>query len=190
MIWPYLKSDLFWHYFEIFGYSAFEKVIQNETFLFQHTELRACFLCEILCNKIPRVWFYFSSTVQNSEHFTLPRNCSERIFESYLFRGTAGIPPEQTNCSVYSVFHGIIFFIGNEIPTNYETFQRINQQITILFENTFSNMWVLYIREIYVVCTQKVLPGRWRRAAFQILDGWMDWNKYLLFISWPKYKYP
>jgi hypothetical protein len=24
--------------------------------------------------------------------------------ESFLFRGTAGITPEQTNCSVYSVF--------------------------------------------------------------------------------------
>ncbi len=34
---------------------------------------------------------------------------SERNSESFLFRGTAGIPPEQTNCSVYSVFRGVIF---------------------------------------------------------------------------------
>ena len=34
---------------------------------------------------------------------------SERNSESFLFRGTAGILPEQTNFSVYSVFRGIIF---------------------------------------------------------------------------------
>ncbi len=27
--------------------------------------------------------------------------------ESFLFCGVAGIPPEQTNCSIYSVFRGI-----------------------------------------------------------------------------------
>ena len=47
--------------------------------------------------------------VQNSEHFSPLRNGSKRNSESFLFRGTAGIPPEQSNCSVYSVFHGIIF---------------------------------------------------------------------------------
>jgi hypothetical protein len=36
-------------------------------------------------------------------------NDSERNSEIFLFRGTAGIPPEQTNYSVYSVFLGIIF---------------------------------------------------------------------------------
>ncbi len=60
-------------------------------------------------NGNPRVFFYFCSMVQNSEHSSLLRNGSERNSESFLFRGTAGIPPEQTNCSVYSVFRGIIF---------------------------------------------------------------------------------
>ncbi len=47
--------------------------------------------------------------VKNSEHFSPLLNGSERNYENILFRGTAGIPPEQTNCSVYSVFRGIIF---------------------------------------------------------------------------------
>jgi hypothetical protein len=47
--------------------------------------------------------------VQNSEHFSPLRNSSERNSANFVFRGTAGIPPEQTNCSVYSAFRGIIF---------------------------------------------------------------------------------
>jgi hypothetical protein len=47
--------------------------------------------------------------VQNSEHFSSLRNGSERNSENFPFRGTAGIPAEQTICSVYSVFRGIIF---------------------------------------------------------------------------------
>jgi hypothetical protein len=46
----------------------------------------------------------------NSEHFYLPRNGSERNSESFLFRGTAGIPSELTICSGYSVFRVIIIF--------------------------------------------------------------------------------
>jgi hypothetical protein len=48
----------------------------------------------------------FCSLVQNYEHFSPLRNGSERNSASFLFRGTAGIPPEQTICSV---FRGIIF---------------------------------------------------------------------------------
>jgi hypothetical protein len=33
-----------------------------------------------------------------------------------MFRGTAGIPLEQTNCSVYSVFRGIIFLSETANP--------------------------------------------------------------------------
>jgi hypothetical protein len=46
---------------------------------------------------------------------------SERNSESFLFRGTAGIPPEQTNCSVYSVFRRIVFLseIANPIVEGY-----------------------------------------------------------------------
>jgi hypothetical protein len=53
-------------------------------------------------NRIPRVCFYFCSTAQNYVHF-------------YLFRGTAEILKEQTNCCVYSVFHGMIFC--RKLPT-------------------------------------------------------------------------
>jgi hypothetical protein len=63
----------------------------------------------------PRDCFYFCSTKQNSKHFSLLRNGSERSSESFLFHGTAAIPPEQTNCSVYSVFLGIIFC--RKLPT-------------------------------------------------------------------------
>ncbi len=58
----------------------------------------------------------FCSTERNSELFSLPRNGSERNSKSFLFHGTAGIPPEQTNCSDYSVFRGIIFWVGNCQP--------------------------------------------------------------------------
>jgi hypothetical protein len=68
-------------------------------------------------NEIPRVCFYFCSTVENFEHFSLPRKGSERNSKSFLFRGTAEIPPEQTNCSVYSVFCGIIFLSEIANPT-------------------------------------------------------------------------
>jgi hypothetical protein len=96
-------------------------------------------------NKIPSVFLYFCSMKQNSELCSLPRNGSEwnserlllilfhgtefRAFfssaghlgtesENFLFRGTAGIPPEQTNCSVYSDFRRKIFWaeIANSTP--------------------------------------------------------------------------
>jgi hypothetical protein len=104
---------------------------------------RVCFYFYILFRAmvrqgIPRVCSYFFYTERNSEHFSHPRNGSELNSEglllflshctefqaffsagsewnsqSFLFRGTAGIPPEQSNFSVLSVFHGIIFFVGN-----------------------------------------------------------------------------
>ncbi len=60
-------------------------------------------------NGIRMVCFYFCSAERNSELFYLPGKGSERNSERFLFRGTAGIPSEITICSVYSVFHGIIF---------------------------------------------------------------------------------
>ncbi len=92
-------------------------------------------------NGIPRFCFYFCSTEQNSELFSIPCKGSERNSESMLlflfhgtefrfvfssakgfgtefreilFRGTARIPSEITICSVHSVFRGIIFL--SEIP--------------------------------------------------------------------------
>jgi hypothetical protein len=53
--------------------------------------------------------FYFCSTERNSELFSLPLKGSERNSESFLFRGTAGIPSEIPICSGYSIFRGIIF---------------------------------------------------------------------------------
>jgi hypothetical protein len=64
------------------------------------------------------IYYYFCSMVQNSEHFSLLWNGSERNSEKFLFRVTVGIPPEQTNCSVYSVFRGIIFC--RKLPTLYQ----------------------------------------------------------------------
>jgi hypothetical protein len=58
--------------------------------------------------------FYCCSMLQDSEHSSPLRNGSERNSESFLFRGTAGIPPEQINCSV---FRGIIFLSEIANPT-------------------------------------------------------------------------
>ncbi len=65
-------------------------------------------------NRIPRNCFFFRCTAQNFEHFSLPRNGLERNSETYLFHGTARIPPEQTNCSVYSVF---LWIFCRTLPT-------------------------------------------------------------------------
>jgi hypothetical protein len=106
-------------------------------YFFPGNGIPSCWLFRgMVWNRNQRVCFYFCSTERNSELFSLPRNGSERnhesllLFffhstefqaffplrngsernsESFLFCGTAGIPPEQTNCSVYSVFRGIIF---------------------------------------------------------------------------------
>ncbi len=86
----------------------------------------------------------FFSTERNSELFSPPQNGSDwnserlhlilfhgkefraifssaerfdRNSENFLFRGTAGIPPKQTNCSVYSVFRGIIFLLEIANPS-------------------------------------------------------------------------
>jgi hypothetical protein len=65
------------------------------------TEFQEFSIRQIVPNGIPRVFFYFCFIVQNSKHFSPLRNGSERNYENFLFRRTAGIPPEQTNCSVY-----------------------------------------------------------------------------------------
>jgi hypothetical protein len=59
--------------------------------------------------------------VQNSEHFSPLQKGSEWNSESFLFRGTAGIPPEQTICPVNSVFRGIIFLSEIANPYSFPT---------------------------------------------------------------------
>jgi hypothetical protein len=73
---------------------------------------RVCFFCSrngipsiflfrgMVRNGIPRVCFYF---------FPLYRIPSIFLFQGMVRNGTVGIPPERTNCSVHSVFRGIIF---------------------------------------------------------------------------------
>ncbi len=95
-------------------------------FLFHGTEFPVVFSSvEWFEQNFESLLLVFCSTAQNSEHFSLPENCSERNFESFLFRGTAGMPPEQTKCSVYSVFHGIIFL--SEIANLSVSFQPITR---------------------------------------------------------------
>ncbi len=113
-----------------------------------------CFHSRQLWNGIPKVCFYFCFMEQNSDLFSLPRNGSERnsesllLFcfmvqklehfsplrngleqnsESFLFRGKPGILPEQTNSSIYSVFHLIICNKGERVwPWKYLLFRAPN----------------------------------------------------------------
>jgi hypothetical protein len=93
-----------------------------------------CFLFRgMVRNGIPRVYFYFCYTEQNSEGIFLFRGMVKNgiefasifvqlyraffsskewfgtEFRNFLFCGTAEIPPEQNICFVYFVFRGIIF---------------------------------------------------------------------------------
>jgi hypothetical protein len=60
-------------------------------------------------NGIPQVLLLNLSHGTEFRAFFPLGNGSERNSESFTFCGTAGIPLEQTNCSVYSVFRGTIF---------------------------------------------------------------------------------
>ncbi len=66
-------------------------MIQNESFLCQQTELKACFLPRNASEQNSDVCFYFCSTERNSELFSLRRNGLEQNSESlllFLFHGT------------------------------------------------------------------------------------------------------
>ncbi len=66
-------------------------MIKNESFLFQQTELKACFLPRNASEQNSDVCFYFCSTERNSELFSLRRNGLEQNSESlllFLFHGT------------------------------------------------------------------------------------------------------
>jgi hypothetical protein len=58
----------------------------------------------------------FASIFVHGTEFRAFFSSAERNSEGFLFRGTDEIPLEQTNCSVYSVFRGIIFFFLNCQP--------------------------------------------------------------------------
>ncbi len=66
---------------------------------------------------IPRVCFYFCSMIPFSEHFSPLPNSLEQNSEGIFFHRTDRIPQEQTNCSVYSVFCGIIILSEIANPT-------------------------------------------------------------------------
>ncbi len=83
-------------------------------FLFHRTESRVVFSSEEGFGTEFREHASICSTERNSELFSHLRKGSERNSESFLFRGTTGIPSEMIICSVYSVFRGIIFL--SEIP--------------------------------------------------------------------------
>jgi hypothetical protein len=57
--------------------------------------------------------------------FSSVERFAERNSEDFLFRGTAGIPPKQTNSSVYSVFRGIIFLSEIANPSTHPMGVRI-----------------------------------------------------------------
>ncbi len=91
-------------------------------FLFHGTEFRVrngfkCWLLFLFHGTEFQV--VFSSTVWFRTEFREFASffLSERNSVSFLFPGTAGIPPEQTNCSVYSVFRGIILLSEIANPT-------------------------------------------------------------------------
>ncbi len=59
--------------------------------------------------------FYFFSTERNSELFPLARKGSEQNSESFLFRGTAGIPSEiPIDLAILSSVE--LCFVGNSQP--------------------------------------------------------------------------
>ncbi len=75
----------------------------------------SCFLClTSVRNGITWVCFYFCSTECNSELFYLPRKGSKRNSESFLFRGTAGIPSEIK--SFFQYIPSSSEFFLSEIP--------------------------------------------------------------------------
>jgi hypothetical protein len=84
------------------------KCFENfESFLYGREFRVFSFYRRIVPNRMLRVFFYFCSTVWNSEHFSIPRNGMEQNSKSFLFRGTI--------CFVYSLFRGIFFC--REFPT-------------------------------------------------------------------------
>ncbi len=129
--------------------------------------IRSCILFRgIIRNGIPRTCIFFGSTERNSELCSLPQKGSEQNygslllflfhgtesrvvfssaegfgteFRDFLFCGTTGIPSEITICSVYSVFHGIIFL--SEIPNpRWERGQIVRRRKSLVLYKAFDTI--------------------------------------------------
>ncbi len=112
---PRNGSELIGTEFQVFAYIFVPRNGIPSCFLFRGT----------VQIRIPSVCILFCFMAKNSEHFSPLRNGSERNSENFLFRGTAGIPPEQINCSVYSVFRGIIFLSEIDNPNTVTGYSQV-----------------------------------------------------------------
>jgi hypothetical protein len=75
------------------------KKLLLQTNLLQQTD--TCFCPRHASGRNSESLLLFFSTERNSEHFS-PLPYRSESSESFLFRGTAKIPPEQTNCPIVS----------------------------------------------------------------------------------------
>ncbi len=103
-----VKIHLFWHYLWNFRLPRFEKVIQNDSFLFQKTELWACFrprnALEIFFESL--LLFLFHGT--EFRIFSLPRNASEWNFGEFSVQRNSWNSVGTNHLFVYSIYWGII----------------------------------------------------------------------------------
>ncbi len=99
-----------------------EAVLPLDVFFLQHWSSLSCPLAwaslfyKCLCR--PGRACCTAACVDLGHVCAAPRNSSERNSESFMFRGTVGIPSELTISSVYSVFRGRIILseIANPAP--------------------------------------------------------------------------
>ncbi len=95
-------------------------------------EFRAVFLfLEMLGRKFESLLLFLFNG-RESEHFSFLRNGSKQNSESFLFRGTAGIPLEITICFIYSIFRGIIFLSEIANPRHEGGMRKREKNILIL----------------------------------------------------------
>ncbi len=83
--------------YRVFSYETyFGREFQEFASIFvPQNGIPSCFLFRGMVQKgIPRVFIYLCSMLQNSEHFSPLTKGLEQNSESFLFRGTHGIPPE------------------------------------------------------------------------------------------------
>ncbi len=110
-----------------------QKILLQQTVFFRDsfgTEFREFVSIFVPRNRIPSCLLLFCSMEQNFEHFSPMRNGLERNSDSFLFRGTAGIPPELIICSIFSVFRRIHVIFLSEIPN--PAYRALSRQALIL----------------------------------------------------------